>query len=72
MDPVVELETLDQAIDLCRSHLVEQEHVVARMNGMPDAPRAESLLAILRDLLARQLRRREELTAAPGACARPA
>jgi len=63
VDPVVELESLDQAIDLCRSHLAEQERVVTRMNGMSDAPQAENLLAVLRDLLARQLTRRGELTA---------
>jgi len=64
VDPVTELESLEQAIELCRSHLVEQERVVGQMSGTPDAPQAETLLAALRDLLARQLGRREELTAA--------
>jgi hypothetical protein len=68
MDSVAELESLEEAIELCRSHLAEQERVVAQTHGPADAPRAESLLTIYRDLLARQLSRREELKAGPGGC----
>jgi hypothetical protein len=58
-----ELDLLEQSIDLCRETIADQEQVLSHMKGKPGEQEVRQLVALYRDLLERQLKRREELLA---------
>ena len=52
---------LEQAIELCRDTIRKQQQIVRSAEGTPDAAEATQLLSIYEPLLARQLKRRDDL-----------
>ena len=63
LDPFDELELLDEAIEVCRSRIIEQEHASVQIDGTGFAQHEVNLRAALRDQLTRQIQRRDELEA---------
>jgi len=63
LDPFDELELLDEAIEVCRLRIIEQEHAAVQIDGTGLAQHEINLRAALRDQLTRQIQRRDELEA---------
>jgi hypothetical protein len=66
MDIAHELVLLEEAIDLCRVTIVENEKTLGHLQGRPGHFEVARLLAVYRNLLELQLRRRDELLANQG------
>ena len=61
MPNVETLARLEDAIALCRTTISEHERAVAVMTGRPGENHVVRLVALYHDLLARQLKHRDEL-----------